>query len=156
MKKEKNFKSIFSPNKEIDIYSHITEVVINNKIEFKNKKEGIDLKPRCDFWTNEKSEDSEFFKQLQKDYRLEITYIKNLTKVFNPQVVLSYVKERKIITFRYLKLDKQQILIYNLYMKQIQFLKDRQEIQKKAEKENTESLNFFGKKPKESKISKIL
>ena len=50
---KQEYDSIFYPKKKIEISSHITELVINNKIEWESKKKGLE-KPRGNFWVKEK------------------------------------------------------------------------------------------------------
>lgn len=149
---EKEYDSIFSAKKKIDVASHITELILNNKIEWVNKKNGVDSKPRCDFWTNDKAESNSEFKQLQKDFRLEVTYVKNLLKIFTPVTVLKYVRDRGIITLRYLTLDKQKTVIYNLYQEELKMRKEKKSKPKKKNPEELE-LNFSKKTSKSTKVS---
>jgi len=150
----KEFDSIFSPKKKIDISSHITEIVLNNKIEWVNKKNGLDNKPRCDFWSKDKADSNPEFKQLQKDFRLEVTYIKNLLKIFSSVTVLKYVKSRGIITFRYLTLDKQKTVIYNMFQEEIKKIKE-EKANKKNKKTLNPELNFSKRESKTTNISGI-
>ena len=153
---EKNFKSIFSPKKEIDICCHITEVILNNKLEWQSKKEGKDKKPRCDFWSKEKSSENSEYKKLQNDFKLEVSYVKNLCKIFSPQVVLEYVKDRGIITFRYLTVDKQKTVIYNLYQNELSHKKEMKKLAEKTKKSTTKHLDFDGTKTKQNKFTDLL
>ncbi len=154
MSNTKDFDSIFSPKKKIDIASHITELVLNNKIEWKNKKQGRDSRPRCDFWKKEKADSNSDFKQLQNDFRLEVTYIKNLLKVFSSVTVLQYVKDRGIITFRYLPLDKQKTVMYNLFQSEVKKIKEDNKA-KSNRKTPQLNLNYSSRKSKKSKVSDL-
>tara|TARA_R100000152_G_C6661691_1_gene100419 strand:+ start:91 stop:552 length:462 start_codon:yes stop_codon:yes gene_type:complete len=148
----KEYDSIFSPKKKIDISSHITELILNNKIEWHNKKNGVDGKPRCDFWVKDKADSNPEYKQLQKDFRLEVTYVKNLLKIFSSITVLKYVKDRGIITLRYLDLDKQKTVIYNMYQEEIKRIKNQKDKIKKKKSPDPE-LNFSKKPSKSTKVS---
>jgi hypothetical protein len=64
---------------------------------------------------------------LSEEYGLEISYVKNLLKVFSSKNVLSYVKDRGIVTFRFLPLDKQKTVIYNLYQSELSSSNEEQE-----------------------------
>jgi hypothetical protein len=150
----KEFDSIFSPRKKIDISSHITEVLLSNKIEWVNKKNGQDNKPRCDFWSKEKADSNPEFKQLQKDFRLEVTYIKNLLKIFSSITVLKYVKDRGLITLRYLTLDKQKTVIYNMFQEEIKKIKE-DKVSKKSKKTVDPELNFSKRESKPTNMSGI-
>ena len=151
----KEYDSIFSPKKKICIAGHITELIINNKIDWTSKKQGVDKKPRCDFWSNEKAEKNPEFKQLQKDFALEVSYVKNLLKVFSAPVLVKYVKDRGIITFRYLTLDKQKAVMYNLFQDQIKHLKSVKEAAKKK-KEPQKELEFKSRSDKKTGLSDLL
>jgi len=151
---EKEYDSIFSPKKKIDISSHVTELILSNKIDWKSRKKGIDTKPRCDFWSKDKADSNPDFKQLQKDFALEVTYVKNLLKIFSPITVLQYVKTRGIITFRYLTLDKQKTVIYNLFQEDVKRIKVVNK-SKNTKKNTNLELNFSSRPSKPSKLSDI-
>jgi len=151
----KEYDSIFSPKKKICIAGHITELIINNKIDWVSKKQGVDKKPRCDFWSKEKAESNADFKQLQKDFSLEISYIKNLLKVFSAPVIVKYVKDRGIITFRYLTLDKQKTVMYNLFQEQIKHIKSVKESTKKK-KEPQKELEFKSRGERKTGLTDLL
>ena len=147
---EKEYDSIFSPKKKVDIASHITEIILNNKIEWKNKKSGVDNKPRCDFWKKGKADQNPDFKSLQKDFSLEVSYVKNLLKVFAKSTVLKYVKDRGIITFRYLPLDKQKTVIYNLFQEELKRIK---KVKQSSAQDRNDLLNYSRRKSRPTKIS---
>ena len=155
MTNKKEYDSIFSAKKKICIAGHITELILNNKIEWTSKKQGVDKKPRCDFWSKDKADNNPDFKQLQKDFSLEISYIKNLLKVFSPPVVVKYVKDRGLITFRYLPLDKQKALMYNLFQEQIKHIKSVKESSKKKKSPQKE-LEFKSRGERKTGLTDLL
>lgn len=126
----KDFDSIFVPKLKIPVDALITETVIDNKIKWRAKSGAEITRPLVPFWRKSICKDFPELKQLSEEYSLEISYIKNLTKIFSPSVVLEYVKDRGIITFRFLPLDKQKTVIYNLYQKELE-IKSSQKEQKK-------------------------
>ena len=95
------------------------------------------------------------FKQLQKDYVLEISYVKNLLKCFSPKTIVSYVKDRGLITMRYLPLDKQKTMVYNIFNLELKTQKEKEELRKKVNKDKlvTEKQT---KRSKQSKLSDLL
>ena len=147
---EKEYDSIFSPKKKIDIASHITELILNNKIEWKNKKSGVDNQPRCDFWVKDKADKNPDFKELKKDFALEVSYVKNLLSIFSKTTVLKYVRDRGIITFRYLPLEKQKTALYNLFQEE---LKRRKKKKETSSETNDTLLNYLKRSSKPTNIS---
>tara|TARA_Y100000034_G_C6823243_1_gene370983 strand:- start:372 stop:836 length:465 start_codon:yes stop_codon:yes gene_type:complete len=131
MTETKEYKSLFVPQLKVGISSHITELIINNKIEWHIKKSGSS-KPKCAFWKKDVANEHPEFKQLQKDYTVEISYVKNLLKCFAAKTVISYIKDRGIITLRYLPLDKQKTVIYNLFNLELKHQKEEASMRKKS------------------------
>jgi len=134
----KDFDSIFVPKLKIPIEALITEIIIDNKIKWRSKAGAEITRPLVPFWRKSICKDYPELKQLSEDYGLEISYVKNLLKVFNQSTVLEYVKERGIITLRFLPLDKQKTVIYNLYQKELERLsEDKSRTEIKIPKEKT-------------------
>jgi len=131
MTETKEYKSMFVPQLMVGISSHITELIINNKIEWHSKKSGSS-KPKCAFWKKDVANEYPEFKQLQKDYIVEISYVKNLLKCFSAKTIISYIKDRGIITLRYLPLDKQKTVIYNLFNLELKYKKEEDAMRKKS------------------------
>jgi hypothetical protein len=129
-----DFSSIFVANLEIDVANHICELVINNKLEWraKIKKLTQSNKPSCAFWRRDVLAINPQYRQLAKDYILELSYIKKLLMTFHPRVVIDYVKDRNVQTFAYLKLTDQQACIYNLWKLQVDRVKEQRKNKKKA------------------------
>ncbi len=136
----KDYKSLFAPNLSVGIEAHITEVLLNNKLAWQMKKNSKVARPTCAFWRKDVADMNPTFKQLQKDYQIEISYIKNLLKCFSAETILSYIKDRGLITFRYLPLGKQQIMIYNIWQLECDLKKENQAQAKKAKNVNKENL----------------
>lgn len=127
----KSFDSIFVPKLKIPIEALITETIIDNKIKWRAKAGAEITRPLVPFWRKSITKDHPELKQLSQDYALEISYVKNLLKIFSDSTVLEYVKSRGIITFRFLPIDKQKTVIYNLYQSELDRLsesKERKEI----------------------------
>lgn len=127
----KDYDSIFVPKLKIPIDALITESIIDNKIKWKAKAGAAMTRPLVPFWRKAICKDYPELKQLSEEYSLEISYVKNLLKIFSATTVLEYVKDRGIITFRFLPLDKQKTVLYNLYQKELDLIagrKDRKEV----------------------------
>lgn len=75
--------------------------------------------PPVAFWTKEFKDG---YEQLVNEYVLELTQVKKLLKVFSPVVLVEYFKTQKYMTLRFLKLDEQKALIYDLFKEQIKYL----------------------------------
>jgi len=90
-------------------------------------------KPLVPFWRKSFCLENPELKALSKDFCLEITYVKNLLKVFSSETVINYVKEKGIITFIYLPLDKQKTLLYNIFQNELLLIKDRKDRAKSFE-----------------------
>ena len=145
----KEYDSIFVPKLKIPIEAFITETIIDNKIQWRAKSGAPITRPLVAFWRKAVVRDNPELKQLSEEYSLEISYVKNLLKIFSSDTLLEYVKERGIITFRYLPLDKQKTVIYNLFQKEVEKLSEnKKHTEIKIPKEKT----FF----RESKGSSLL
>lgn len=103
------------------------------------KKGILASKPMCPFWRKE-SQTTPELKKLAEQFRLELTYVKNLLKVFRPVVLIKYIKDRGIITIRYLTLDKQKAMVYNLYLEQVEY--EKQKAANESKKVDTDTLVF--------------
>lgn len=114
--------SQFVSGLEITTAAFITEMIITNKIQWEISKGKKISKPMCAFWRKD-NQTTPDLKLLAQSFMLELTYIQNLIKIFSLSVIMKYVKERGIITIRFLPLDKQKTLIYNLYSLQLEYEK---------------------------------
>jgi hypothetical protein len=123
----KDYDSIFVPKLKVPISAHITEIIIDNKIKWRAKSGAEITRPLVPFWRKSVCKENPALKQLSEEYGLEISYVKNLLKVFSSKNVLSYVKDRGIVTFRFLPLDKQKTVIYNLYQSELSSSNEEQE-----------------------------
>jgi hypothetical protein len=123
----KDYDSIFVPKLKIPIEALITETIIDNKIKWRAKAGAEITRPLVPFWRKSITKDYPELKQLSQDYALEISYVQNLLKIFSHSTVLEYVKDRGIITLRFLPLDKQKTVIYNLYQKELDKLSENKE-----------------------------
>jgi hypothetical protein len=63
-------------------------------------------------------------------------------------VLIKYIKERGIITIRYLTLDKQKAMIYNLYLHQVEYEKQKSENDSKKIDADTLVFTADQRKPK--------
>ena len=126
----KEYDSIFVPKLKIPVSAFITEAIIENKIKWRAKSGAEIAKPLVPFWRKSVVKENPGLKQLSEEYCLEISYVQNLLKVFSAQNILSYVKDRGIVTFRFLPLDKQKTVIYNLYQNEIELSKEKEEVKK--------------------------
>lgn len=115
--------SHFVSGLEITTAAFITELIITNKIQWEISKGKKISKPMCAFWRKDNQSTPEL-KALAQSFMLELTYIQDLIKIFSLPVILKYVKDRGIITIRFLPLDKQKTLIYNLYSLQLKHEKE--------------------------------
>ena len=123
----KNYASVFVPKLKIPIEAFITELIIENKIRWKSKTGGPINKPLVPFWRKSVYSKNPELKKIAEEYGLEISYVKNLLKIFSDETVLEYVKEKGIITFRFLPLDKQKAVIYNLFQKELNLKNDKKQ-----------------------------
>lgn len=126
----KDFDSIFVPKLKIPIEALITETIIDNKIKWRGKSGANITRPLVPFWRKSICKDYPELKQLSEEYSLEISYVKNLLHIFDQSNVLEYVKERGIITFRFLPLDKQKTVIYNLFQRELERRSDKKDRKK--------------------------
>jgi hypothetical protein len=126
----KDFDSIFVPKLKIPIEALITETIIDNKIKWRAKSGANITRPLVPFWRKSICKDYPELKQLGEEYSLEISYVKNLLHIFDQSNVLEYVKERGIITFRFLPLDKQKTVVYNLFQRELERRSDKKEVKK--------------------------
>lgn len=136
---EQEHDSNFVTGLKIKTSAYITELIILNEIEWKMKKGILASKPMCPFWRKE-SQTTPELKKLAEQFKLELTYVKNLLKVFRPVVLIKYIKDRGIITIRYLTLDKQKAMVYNLYLEQVEY--EKQKAANESKKVDTETLVF--------------
>lgn len=136
---EQEHDSNFVTGLKIKTSAYITELIILNEIEWKMKKGILASKPMCPFWRKE-SQTTPELKKLAEQFRLELTYVKNLLKVFRPVVLIKYIKDRGIITIRYLTLDKQKAMVYNLYLEQVEY--EKQKAANESKKVDTDTLVF--------------
>lgn len=134
----KEYKSIFVPNLSVNIENYITELILSNKIEWDIKKGKNISKPHCAFWRKDIAKNHPQFAQLTKDYIVELTYIKDLLKCFSGPTIIGYIKKRNLITFRYLDLEKQKTVIYNLWREECEHKKNMAKQVKKANSVNIE------------------
>ena len=144
---EQEHDSNFVTGLKIKTSAYITELIILNDIEWKMKKGILASKPMCPFWRKD-SQTTPELKKLAEQFRLELTYVKNLMKVFRPVVLIKYIKERGIITIRYLTLDKQKAMIYNLYLHQVEYEKQKSENDSKKIDADTLVFTADQRKPK--------
>lgn len=121
----KDWDSNFVPKLKIPVEAYITELVIQNKLAFKSKKGSKVSKPLVPFWRKNIYSSNPELAELAKDFSIEISYVKKLLKIFSVETVISYVKDRGIITFVYLPLDKQKTVIYNLFQNEIALISDK-------------------------------
>ncbi len=98
------------PNLKVDVSNYLTEILLTKK---KRKM------PPVAFWTKEYKVG---YEKLTEEYVLELTQIKKLLKVFSPIVLVNFFKTQKYMTLRFLKLDEQQRLIYDLFKEQVKYL----------------------------------
>lgn len=102
--KEKIFDSIFVKDLKVDVYNFITEVLINNYLEFARIQ-----KPRCAFWQKE-YQSNDLLKFLGKKYQIELIHIKRLTKKYTPKVIMTCFKQNKIGSYGFLKQEKRVLI----------------------------------------------
>lgn len=142
---------------DISIDSYLAESIMLNKIAWLAKKNDKISKPTCAFWRNEVAKNDEFLLQLKTWYINELTYLKNLLKVFSARVIINYINKRGIITFRYLKLDQQKTVIYNLWNDECDYQKELKLQEKKVKKLDTELVTSVQqKKTQKTSLSGVL
>jgi hypothetical protein len=129
----KDWDSNFVPKLKIPIEAYITELILENKIAFKIKKGEKISKPLVPFWRKDVLLANPELKELAKDFSLEITYVKRLLKVFSVETVISYVKDKGIITLIYLPLEKQKSLLYNIFQNEIDLIDSKKSKSKTVE-----------------------
>ena len=153
----KQFKSRFVSDLDIAIDSYITESILINKIAWLSKKDQTKSKPTCAFWKQNVCKNDPWLLQLKTWYINELTYVKNLLKTFSAKVIISYIQERGIITFRYLDLDKQKTVIYNLWKKECEHQKTLRLQESKVSQIKDEDLTVKveQKKTQKTKLSGI-
>lgn len=113
---EKVAKSVFVKDLDVTPSQLLTELIIKNYCHWKK----IEL-PNSPFWKKEYAI-NETLKFLSEKYKVEISYIKNLIKVFDISVLTKYFTESKPIGFRYAKKEQQALMIYELYQLQLKYL----------------------------------
>lgn len=128
----KQFNSLFVPELLVDIPNHIVELILINKLEYQKKD-----KPKCAFWRKDIAATNSKYLTLQKDYIVELQYVKKLLMVFSPQVVINTVKNKKQITLGYLKTKNRETFVYELFQKQIDLVKEIKEKQETLEEKSS-------------------
>jgi len=132
---DKEFKSIFAPGTKISANSYMAEMLIKNFIEWKNKKNKRQSSlPSFAFWKKDSLAKHPEYKDLAKQYALEIVNINWLLYSFSPKVIISYIKERKLIYICYLDDSKKQRMIFNLWKSEISYRKEMKKLSKKVKK----------------------
>ena len=126
---EQEHDSNFVSGLKIKTSAYITELIILNDIEWKVKKGILASKPISPFWRKNAQTTPEL-KTLAEKFRLELSYVKNLLHVFSAPVLIKYIKDRGIITIRFLTSDKQKAMVFNLFNDQVEFEKTKQEKKK--------------------------
>lgn len=114
----REYSSIFVAGLKVDLPNFLAELLIRNYLQFKK----ITL-PTVPFWQKEWREASPIYKDIASRYGMELPEVKNLLKVFDVEVLAGYFTETSCFCLKYLKLPNRQKLIYDLYLKQLKFLK---------------------------------
>jgi hypothetical protein len=121
---EQEHDSNFVSGLKIKTSAYITELIILNKINWEISR-GIKVsKPICPFW-RKAHQTTPDLQKLSDTFKLELTYVKNLLHVFSPKVLAEYIKKRGIITIRFLPLEKQKALVFNLYSEEVEWQKEK-------------------------------
>jgi hypothetical protein len=147
---EQEHDSNFVSGLTVKTSAYITELIIINKINWEISKGIKASKPICPFWRKAHQTTPELQK-LAETFKLELTYIKNLLHVFSPKVIAEYVKKRGIITIRFLPIEKQKSLIYNLYLEQVEWEKEKETKKQNKIDESTLIFEVGDRKPKMKK-----
>ncbi len=154
---DKVYKSRFVSDLDITIDSFIAESIMLNHIAFLSRKNNKINKPTCAFWRNDIAKNDNFLLELKTRYINELTYVKNLLKVFSPKVIINYINARGITTFRYQVLNKQQIIIYNLFNDELKHQKAVKEQAGKVQKLSGDLVTTVEKKKtQKTKLSGVL
>ena len=139
------YQSLCVPNLMVDVSNYLTEILLSKK---KRKM------PPVAFWTKEYKGQ---YDALVREYILELTQIKKLLKVFSPCVLVEYFRGKEYKTVRFLKLEEQKALVYDLFKAQLNYLSSLSISKKELEKVD-DKLEYIEKKvaAKSTRIGKGL
>lgn len=127
MSSAKNYKSLFDPSIETDIYNYITEFLIKQRLELSKKN-----LPKCPFWRKE-YQTNDYLKWLGETYQSELTEVKKICKVFDVRPIIETIKSTKIFSLRYAKLEQRKSFIYALYLSQSKHMSEQKRAQSLSE-----------------------
>ena len=108
------YKSTFAANMDIDLPNYLTELVMVNYLDLIKRS-----KPTSAFWKKDVMGQDDYLQDLAKIYFLELIGMKQLLKVFDPDIVAGYFLATKWSGFKRLKKDNQMKILYEFYLKQI-------------------------------------
>ena len=110
----KIYKSVFTPDVEIDLANYLTELMISNFIDMKKW-----TRPSSPFWRKDISDGNPILEELGKRYGIELSAMKNLLKVFDGDIIAKYIIENRKVGFKLLKKENQAIFLYDVFNLQI-------------------------------------
>lgn len=137
----KEYPSVFLPDKKIDLSNYLTEIIICNFLNW--QKLPI---PSSPFWQAAIANKSVKLDDLRKRYGMELAEIKNLQKVFSTESISQTFKELKPISVKQLKKENRSNLIYNLYINELAFQKQVKKVETTETVEYKATPSFANKK----------
>lgn len=115
----KDFDSIFVPQLKVPVDNYITELIVQNRVNWLIQKGRLQSKPLCAFWQKDILDKHPEFNELANVYKLEIAYVKNLLKSFLPKAIIVVLQKHKVFSLTFAKLPDQQKIIYSIWKEDI-------------------------------------
>lgn len=156
MTKEPMFPSLFVKDLHVRSPAYITELILNNKLLWRQKKgENID-RPKCPFWKKDFAQQNPAFKQLAKDYMAEIGFVQDLLKTFSAATIIDYVQTKGIITFIYLPNEKRKTTLYQIWQQEVKRQKELAKLKKATPDIEISDSEYKKRQSKPNKLQGLL
>lgn len=136
------YPSIFDASLKVNIPNYITELLMAQYFAVKR----TDI-PRTAFWRKKYKEQCSEFEFWSEKYRLELSEVINLLKVFPARVLAETIKSERSWTLKYLNKEQRQAFVYKLYNNT---LKHQVSTAKNEKKQKELNLRLYSETPKET------
>jgi hypothetical protein len=118
-KVEETYNSIFDADLKVNKANYLTEMIMSNY--FAICKQDV---PRTAFWRKKYKEQCDNFEWWAEKYSLDLSEVTNLLKVFPARPIAQTIKEQRIWTIKFLKIEPRKDFFYKLYQNTLKHYKE--------------------------------